>query len=86
MKNIVKWTLQARLNAICCSVFGVADESRTRNPQSGNLMLYRLSYSDILLFRRNDDVLAFTAPNGVASSDKYMSCYSERSANIIQSQ
>ena len=26
---------------------GVADESRTRNPQSGNLMLYRLSYSDV---------------------------------------
>lgn len=26
---------------------GVADEDRTRNPQSGNLMLHRLSYSDI---------------------------------------
>lgn len=27
--------------------FGVADEDRTRNPQSGNLMLHHLSYSDV---------------------------------------
>ena len=30
------------------ALFGVADEDRTRNPQSGNLMLHHLSYSDEL--------------------------------------
>lgn len=34
--------------------FGVADENRTRNPQSGNLMLHRLSYSDRSLSRFSD--------------------------------
>ena len=29
------------------NIIGVADEDRTRNPQSGNLMLHHLSYSDI---------------------------------------
>ena len=31
----------------CYLKYGVADEDRTRNPQSGNLMLHHLSYSDI---------------------------------------
>ena len=32
-------------------MFGVADEDRTRNPQSGNLMLHHLSYSDKFMSR-----------------------------------
>lgn len=28
-------------------MFGAIDESRTRNPQSGNLMLYQLSYYSV---------------------------------------
>ena len=31
---------------------GVADGNRTRNPQSGNLMLHRLSYSDMVKIRK----------------------------------
>lgn len=35
-------------------MLGVADEDRTRNPQSGNLMLHHLSYSDELMSRYSD--------------------------------
>ena len=51
-------------------LFGVADGSRTRNPQSGNLMLHRLSYSDELLLLRSDDTFALAATNVVVNSDE----------------
>ena len=47
------------LASLCKTIsFGATDESRTRNPQSGNLMLYQLSYSSMIV----------ATPNGVVNS------------------
>ena len=45
-----KGALHASLNAIrIMGCFGGVDESRTRSPQSGNLMRYQLRYGGVFL-------------------------------------
>lgn len=36
---------------VICLMFGVADENRTRNPQSGNLMLHLVELQRRTVFR-----------------------------------